>query len=343
MQQLTADNFNVSTISVDRVDRNTRQCLPYAYLKSTIYERRLVVYDNCPFLTEEVLGLERESDGHVEHPEHGTQGCFTGDTKVSLVDGRELTFLELVDEYNLGKENWVYSFNETTKKIEPKRIEKAWCTKKNAQLVEVELDNGEKLRCTPNHRFMLRDGSYKEASELKENDSLMPLYRKYPAKGLWLDNYRMYYEPIEDEWHFEHRQFAKNSEVLDEKHLVHHKNYNCKDNTPTNLLWCSKSKHQQIHKESSTGSHSAEAKAKRSKSLSAWYKENPEKAHLKNHKARIAQLGFTEESYVEYKINKQKQLDDRHKRVEARKEKSRLKQLERENHIKSIENLYNVN
>ena len=65
MQQLTADNFNVSTISVDRVDRNTRQCLPYAYLKSTIYERRLVVYDNCPFLTEEVLGLERESDGSI--------------------------------------------------------------------------------------------------------------------------------------------------------------------------------------------------------------------------------------------------------------------------------------
>ena len=29
---------------------------------------------------------------------------------------------------------------------------------------------------------MLRDGSYKEASELKENDSLMPLYRKYPVK-----------------------------------------------------------------------------------------------------------------------------------------------------------------
>ena len=101
--------------------------------------------------------------------------------------------------------------------------------------------------------------------------------------------------------------------------------------------------HQKIHKELSTGSHSAEAKAKRSNSLKAWYKENPEKAHLKNHKARIAQLGFTEESYAEYKINKQKQLDDRHKRVEARKEKSRLNQLERENHIKSIENLFNVN
>ena len=29
---------------------------------------------NCDFLTEEVLGLERLSDGHIEHPEAGTQG-----------------------------------------------------------------------------------------------------------------------------------------------------------------------------------------------------------------------------------------------------------------------------
>ena len=73
-QQLTADGFNVQTISVDRLDSETKQCLPYAYLKSTIYDRRLKVYDRCNFLTEEVLGLERESDGHINHPGNGTQG-----------------------------------------------------------------------------------------------------------------------------------------------------------------------------------------------------------------------------------------------------------------------------
>ena len=80
-QQLIADGFKVKTISVDRVDKDTRSCLPYAYLKSTIYERRLEVYKDCDFLTEEVLGLERESDGHVNHPENGTQGskdCVDG-------------------------------------------------------------------------------------------------------------------------------------------------------------------------------------------------------------------------------------------------------------------------
>ena len=73
-QQLIADGFAVDTISVDRLDSETKQCLPYAYFKSTIYDRRLDVYRECNFLTEEVIGLERESDGHINHPENGTQG-----------------------------------------------------------------------------------------------------------------------------------------------------------------------------------------------------------------------------------------------------------------------------
>lgn len=181
-QQLISDGFDVKTISVDRLDPQTKQCLPYAYLKSAIYDRRLEVYKDCDFLTEEVLGLERESDGHINHPDNGATGCFTGDTKISLVDGREVSLLQLVDEFNAGKTNYVYSFNETTKRIEPGKIVKAWCTRKNASLVEVELDNGEKFRCTPNHRIMMRDGTYKEVQYLQPNDSVMPLYRKSVIK-----------------------------------------------------------------------------------------------------------------------------------------------------------------
>lgn len=73
-QQLIADGFVAQTISVDRLDPETKQCLPYAYFKSTVYERRIEVYADCPFLTEEVLGLERELDGHVNHPDNGKNG-----------------------------------------------------------------------------------------------------------------------------------------------------------------------------------------------------------------------------------------------------------------------------
>lgn len=73
-QQLTADNFRVETISVDRLDTQTKQCLPYAYFKSTIYDKRLIVYNKCDLLTEEIIGLERESDGHINHPDGGKSG-----------------------------------------------------------------------------------------------------------------------------------------------------------------------------------------------------------------------------------------------------------------------------
>ena len=97
-------------------------------------------------------------------------------------------------------------------------IERAWCTKKDADLVLVELDNGEQLKCTENHMFMLRTGEYRAVAELTTGDALMPLYRRYPTGIGYMQNYRQYYEPIEDTWHYEHRQFA--SEVLDEKYLV---------------------------------------------------------------------------------------------------------------------------
>lgn len=74
-QQLKADGFNVETISVDRLDSESKICLPYAYFKSTIYDRRLIVYsEGSELLTDEILGLERQSDGHINHPEGGTRG-----------------------------------------------------------------------------------------------------------------------------------------------------------------------------------------------------------------------------------------------------------------------------
>lgn len=250
-QQLAGKGFEVETISVDRVKEGV--CAPYQYLKNTIYEERLALFENN-LLTEELLGLERNnSNGKVDHAPSGIN-CFTGDTKVSLVDGRNLSFEELVDEYNNGKTNYVYSFNNKSQKIEPKPIKKAWCSGKNANLIKVTLDNGEEIRCTPGHRFMLRDGSYSEARYLQPEQSLMPLYTKVSEKGL--AGYRLYYEPMKDCWHYEHRQFA--NEVLDEKYLVHHKDCDPLNNSPENLLWVSMGQHAKIQAEMQTGAQSPE-------------------------------------------------------------------------------------
>ena len=77
-QQLESNGFNTKIISVDRLENipgtNSKVCLPYAFLKSAIYEKRLELYQKCDLLTDEIVGLERESDGHIQHPAGGTQG-----------------------------------------------------------------------------------------------------------------------------------------------------------------------------------------------------------------------------------------------------------------------------
>jgi hypothetical protein len=69
-QQLKADGFNTKILSVDRVDSSTKQNLPYAFFKSAIYERHIQLYKDCTLLTEEIVSLERLSDGHIDHPQN---------------------------------------------------------------------------------------------------------------------------------------------------------------------------------------------------------------------------------------------------------------------------------
>ncbi len=123
-------------------------------------------------------------------------GCFSGDTKVALLDGRDLTFKELVKEYNAGKENFCYTIKEDGS-IGISKIESPRITKKNAEVIKIILDNNKETVCTPDHRFMLRDRSYKEARYLTKNDSLMPLNKRISKIGgrITIDGYEMVWYP----------------------------------------------------------------------------------------------------------------------------------------------------
>lgn len=102
------------------------------------------------------------------------QSCISLDTKIPLLDGRTLTLSELIAEYEQGKQNYVYSINQQTFKMEPGKILWAGVTRKQAKVLEVELDNGEKVKVTLDHRFIMRDGSEKHAELLQVGDSIMP-------------------------------------------------------------------------------------------------------------------------------------------------------------------------
>jgi hypothetical protein len=69
-QTLKAKGFPYEVLSVDKVDTD-RISKPYQYLKSTIYEKRIELYDSKN-LIDELIDLERNiNTGKVDHPDSG--------------------------------------------------------------------------------------------------------------------------------------------------------------------------------------------------------------------------------------------------------------------------------
>jgi len=183
-------------------------------------------------------------------------GCFAGDTLVALADGRALSFKELVAEQAEGKKHFCYTIRHDGS-IGLERIINARITKRNADVVRVTLDNGETLICTPDHRFMLRDGSYKPAIELTTADSLMPLYRKLSDRresGITIDGYEMAWDPRSDSWLFTHvladwYNRWQGAYAKDDGDHCHHIDFNKYNNNPTNIRRLPADAHLALHRE----------------------------------------------------------------------------------------------
>ena len=69
LQQMQAEGFPCSVLSVDRVDNQSKICLPYQNFRTTIYEKRIEIFKH-DLLQQEVINLERNIDsGKVDHPD----------------------------------------------------------------------------------------------------------------------------------------------------------------------------------------------------------------------------------------------------------------------------------
>ncbi len=180
-------------------------------------------------------------------------GCFSGDTEIALVDGRNLSFKELVEEDNAGKENFCYTIKENGD-IGVEKIENPRITKRNVKVIKVVLDNGEEIICTPDHKFMLRDRSYKKVEDLTIEDSLMPLNRKFSKIGgrITLDGYEMVWN--KNKWVFTHLlsdkyNLEKNNYLEEQGPHKHHIDFNKLNNNPTNIVRMQKEDHLVLHTE----------------------------------------------------------------------------------------------
>ena len=201
--------------------------------------------------------------------------CFSGDTRVALVDGSAPTIEELADRHQNGNEMfWGYSIGPYGRIIvalldAPRHIG-------SDSLFEIHLDNEEVIRCTPDHEFIRRDGRVVRAAELRGEDSLMPLYRQH-VRG-----YEAVYQPVNghiypthrlaDEWN------VRNGVYEDEPETHrHHKDRDRLNNNPWNLEQMAAGDHIRLHNEDTFGeSFDGEAHGERIRDALARRAQDPE-------------------------------------------------------------------
>ena len=211
--------------------------------------------------------------------------CLHPDTKIKLLDGTCPTVEELKERFDSGERLFAYSVDKNGD-FKPGEIEKVWVTGNSSDFIKVTLDNGEYVITTPEHLYMLRDGSYIPASELKLGQSLMPLYFnvwqngydgiKLNSTGKYHSVYKLvadYYKSTEIQEALD-RANPDNNMKYDV--AIHHIDFNKHNNVPDNLQIMTAREHWDYHNKLSFINRSDE------------FKENVRKVASENAKKRNA-------------------------------------------------------
>jgi hypothetical protein len=184
--------------------------------------------------------------------------CLSGDTRVPLLDGTNPTIKELAESGI--NEYWLYSFNEETGEYVPGRAFGAHISGRNADLLEIEFDDGLKIKTTANHQILTHDG-YIRAADLVPGQSVVPLYKTsalgtaeinctrrrtgYHHRTLAQKGYEFIrlaagtWEPTH-QWVFESIHGQRRG-------VIHHDDLCKHNNDPDNLKLMSWAEHQRIH------------------------------------------------------------------------------------------------
>jgi hypothetical protein len=234
--------------------------------------------------------------------------CLHENTIIPLLDGTEMSIKDLSDKFNSKDSGdiWVYSVQEGTNQVVPGKIK--WCglTREKTTIVRVTLDDGTYLDTTPDHKFIMRDGTKVQACDLKEGNSLMPFYTKKSSKTAdGMEGYEKIYNPMSDKYNITHRLIAHECHVRNIKEEVkeggrydtHHIDFNKRNNAPTNLVRLKYEDHLKLHtdlcKEVLWGN--PEIIEKRKSSIQKWLTSDKRKSDMSS-----AMKGIYPEAFKSY-------------------------------------------
>lgn len=194
--------------------------------------------------------------------------CLHEDTELKLLNGQVVTVKDLLSKFNNNEELWVYS-TDSNGDFKPGRVTDVWVSGYVSKMIKITLDNGESIETTPNHRYMLRDGSYIEAENLNVGQSLMPLYFSYHNgyESVKLNStqksFVSVYKTVANELLSNEIAEAINRSREDII-AIHHSDFNKLNNYPSNLKPMGKVEHWRYH-----ASHAMEDKERLEKFVNA--------------------------------------------------------------------------
>lgn len=155
--------------------------------------------------------------------EYGTNPCFSGDTKVAIADGINIT-LTLKEMAKSGKDYPVYCLNNNGE-LCVKTMRNTQITRGNTQLYKIILDDGQIIKATANHKFRLQSGEWVRVDEMAAGTSLwsMTKYQGKFHKGIQFYTFLK----SKDFTKSEHQLIAEftNNMLVNENQVVHHINF----------------------------------------------------------------------------------------------------------------------
>ncbi|MGD0471951.1 MAG: ribonucleotide reductase N-terminal alpha domain-containing protein [Candidatus Velthaea sp.] len=185
-------------------------------------------------------------------PIQATNPCLTGDTLVAVADGRgHVPIAELAAQ---GDDVPVFCYDDRGS-VAVRTMRHPRVTGKNKAVLRVTLDDGSVVRATDNHKFRLRDGTYKQVRDLQAGDSLKILTR---FKASIKDIFPNANSRSQDYWwinngkatnRLEHRYIAEHhyATKIPAGVVVHHVDFDAQNNRPDNLRIMTKAQHDALH------------------------------------------------------------------------------------------------
>lgn len=232
--------------------------------------------------------------------------CVTGDTLVAVADGR--THVSIKELALSDSDVPVYTLNNRGK------ISVAWMRNPrktgHKRVYEIEIENGHTIKVTDNHKFLLKNGTYVEAKDLRVGDSLFILSRVektikevFPKansnsqKYVWFDYGRSQLKS-------EHRLIAEfnYNQKIPKGHVVHHRDFNSLNNTAINLQIMTREDHDRLHGDLMKGENNPMVRAKTEWSEEKWTDYRQKQSQQNSGKKNSNFSGYTNDDLKEHAL-----------------------------------------